>query len=265
MSPTVDGDQTAAQNFARRHSKLASIHPFCDTSEKETLGLFQDCVRWHGAPDELVADNAAVYHGFKFMKYVCNLYVRLWQSQSYHQHQNFAENFWQSIKQGTNQLLDFSGAAKNLFLCALIYYAFLWNHTVDTTIGDGSSSPYTFATGCDNDITSILLFCFHEPMYCPLDQVQCKYNLDDILSKHWSHQASYKNLIRLIPYFHGDATYLINSVDILRITQHSLTTTPLDDECVIQIFCTDNFVLKDGHAMGSETNCSTGSCNKESS
>ena len=183
-TPTVDGDQTAAQNFAGRHSKLASVHPSCDTSEKETLGIFQDCVRWYGTPDELVTDNAVVYHGFKFMKYVCNLYVQLWQSQSYHQHHNFAENVWQSFKQGTNQLLDFLVAAKNLFLFALIYYAFLWNHTVDTTIGDGSSSPYTFAAGCADDITSNLSFHCEEPMYCPLDQAQSKYKLADTLSNY---------------------------------------------------------------------------------
>ena len=92
-TPTVDGDQRAAQNFAGCHSKLASVHPFCYTSEKQTLGVFQDCVRCHGAPNELVADNASIYHGFKFMKYVCNLYVRLWQSQTYHQHQNLRRMF----------------------------------------------------------------------------------------------------------------------------------------------------------------------------
>ena len=93
-TPTVDGDQTAAQNFFGRYPKVASVHPFHYTSEKETLGVFQDCVCWHGVPNEIVADNAAVYHRFKFMKYVCNLYVRLWKSQVYHQHQNLVENVW---------------------------------------------------------------------------------------------------------------------------------------------------------------------------
>ena len=38
-------------------------------------------------------------------------------------------------------------------------------------IGDGSYSPYTFATDCADDITSTLLFCFDVPMYGSLDQV----------------------------------------------------------------------------------------------
>ena len=136
---------------------------------------------------------------------------------------------------------------------------------VDTTISDGSYSPYTFTTGCPDDITSILLFHFDVPIYFSLDQVQSKYNLDDILSNHLSHQASYDNIIRLIPYFHDDANYLIDSVNIFRITQNSLTTTPLDDECITQVICTYDFLLKDGHSMGIETNFSTKYCDKESS
>ena len=62
--------------------------------------------------------------------------------------------------------------------------------------------------------------------------VQSQYNLDEILAKHWSHQALYKNLITMIPYFHDDDNYLIDSVDILIITQDSLITTQLDDECI---------------------------------
>ena len=55
--------------------KLASIHPLMDTGEDYFLGGFQDHVWWHGAPDEFTADNASVYNGFKFLKYVCDLYI----------------------------------------------------------------------------------------------------------------------------------------------------------------------------------------------
>ena len=73
VTPTVDDDQTAAQKFSEHHSKFASVHPFHYTSKKETLGAFQDHVCCHGAPNELVADNTSVYHGFEFIKYGCNL------------------------------------------------------------------------------------------------------------------------------------------------------------------------------------------------
>ena len=49
--------------------------------EAHILGAFQDRVCWHGAPAELRADNTAVYEAPKFLKYVRDLYIRLWQSE----------------------------------------------------------------------------------------------------------------------------------------------------------------------------------------
>ena len=171
-TPAVDGGQTSAQLFAGRHLKLASVHPLKDSGEDEILGAFQDRVRWHGAPEELVGNNASVYTGSKFMKYVCDLYIRLWQSESYHQHQNYAENVWQSLKDGTNCLLDFSGAARNLWLLGLMYYVLIWNHTVDPNLADGTFSPYTLATGRSDDISAFTCFRFNEPVYVLQDQEQ---------------------------------------------------------------------------------------------
>ena len=105
-TPAVNSGQTAAQIFAGHHSKLTSIHPLRDTSKEQLLGSFQDRVCWHGAPDELIADNASVYNMCKFLKYFRDLYIRLWQLESYHQQQNYAESVWESIKHDTNRLLD---------------------------------------------------------------------------------------------------------------------------------------------------------------
>ena len=84
-TPAVDGGKTAAQIFTGRASKFTSVHGLKGESENDLLGTFQDRVRWHGAPDELGSDNATVYQGSKFTKYLRDLYIRLWQSESYHQ------------------------------------------------------------------------------------------------------------------------------------------------------------------------------------
>ena len=98
------------------------------------------------------------------------MYIRLWQCESYHQHQNLAERRWQTLKTGTNRLLNFTGAPRNFALAALIFYAFVLNHTVDAYIGDGkrcgTMSPYMMATGCSDDISPLLCFRFNEPVYC---------------------------------------------------------------------------------------------------
>ena len=76
-TPAIEGGEKAAQLFVGRDTKLVSIHPMKGTDEQNILGAFQDYVCWYGAPMELLADNAAIYEGPLFMKYVCNLYIRL--------------------------------------------------------------------------------------------------------------------------------------------------------------------------------------------
>ena len=121
----VDGGEKTAQLFFSCTTKLASVHPLKNTGEKALLGAFQDHVCWHGAPEEHCADNAQVYEGSFFMKYVCDLWIWLWQSESYYQQQNYVKNIWQSLKYETNCLIYFTGAATDLWFCALVFYCFI--------------------------------------------------------------------------------------------------------------------------------------------
>lgn len=168
-TPAVNGGEKAAQLFVGCTTKLASVHPLKNTGEKALLGAFDDHVRWHGAPKELCAENDQVYEGSFFMKYVCDLWIWLWQSESYHQQQNYVDNIWQSLKYGTNRLIDFTGKVSDLFFCAMVFNYFIWNHTLDPEITIGNHLPYTFATGCSNNISPLLCFRFNEPVYCLVD------------------------------------------------------------------------------------------------
>jgi len=88
-----------------------------------------------------------------------------------------------------------------------------------------------------------------------ISHIPSEYNLADILSKHWSHQASYENLIKPLLHFHGDADDLIiDSLDIFQLDQDVFTATPLEDGCNIQLLDTGDFALIHGHTMGSDKN-----------
>ncbi len=79
-------------------------------SEDDILGAFQDHVCWHGEPKEIGSDDAAaVYNGKCFTYYCRDLYISLWQSEAYHQNQNYAENVWETFKRSVNRLMDFTG------------------------------------------------------------------------------------------------------------------------------------------------------------
>ena len=62
--------------------------------------------------------------------------------------------------------MDFTAAPACLWLLAALYVAFCLNHTVDSEIGNGMMTPYTYATGRSDDISPLLCFRFYEPVYC---------------------------------------------------------------------------------------------------
>ena len=64
------------------------------------------------------------------------------------------------------RLLDFMSAPKSLWLLAALYVAFCLNHTVDSEVGNGSTTPYTYSTERPDNISLLLCFRFYEPVYC---------------------------------------------------------------------------------------------------
>ncbi len=164
-TPAVATGETVAQIIATRQSKFVSIHGMKDVSKDDILGAFQDCVRWRSAPKEVRSDDAAVYNGNCFTNYCCDLYISLWQSEAYHQNQNYAENVWETLKRGVNCLLDFTGAPPTWWLLGLLLLAQVWNHTVDAKLGDGTRSPYMVATGRGDDISPYICYSFYKPVY----------------------------------------------------------------------------------------------------
>ena len=111
------------------------------------------------------SDDAAVYKGHRFTNYCRDLYISLWQSEAYHQNQNYAENVWETFKRGINRMLDFTGAPASWWLLAALLFAQIWNHTVDANLADGTRSPYMVATGRDDDISPYICYSFYEPVY----------------------------------------------------------------------------------------------------
>ena len=164
-TPAVATGETVAQIIAAHRSNFVSVHGMKGVSEDDILGAFQDRVCWHGVPEEVGSDDAVVYKGHRFTNYCRDLYISLWQSEAYHQNQNYAENVWETFKRGTNRMLDFTGAPASWWLLGLLLFAQVWNHTVDANLGDGTRSPYIVATGCGDDISPYLCYSFYEPVY----------------------------------------------------------------------------------------------------
>ena len=92
--PAVDNDGTAAQLGVGQSSKFTTIHALKGLTKEDMFLTLQDRIRNHGAPGHIAANNASTYCGSKFSKYLCDLWIGLWQSELYKQKQNYTENRW---------------------------------------------------------------------------------------------------------------------------------------------------------------------------
>ena len=169
-TPACNGGEKCAHIFVGRKSKLTDAYKVKHQNAEDFLLCFQDRVRQRGCPTGLVADNAPMYRGWKNAVYLRDICISLWQCESKYQHQNYAENRWQTVKRYTNRVMDRSGCPPYVWFLALSYVIFCLNNCVDPTIGEGNKSPLQIATFQMTDISPLLYFYFWEPVYYLVDE-----------------------------------------------------------------------------------------------
>ena len=152
-----------AQFFVGTRSKVVDIFPM--KTEKQFPNTLEDVILQRGAMEKLISDSAQVEQS-RHVKDILRTYgIASWQSEAYHQHQNFAERRWQDVKRMTNLILDRSGAPPEAWLLAAQYVAFVLNHTALRSLN--WRTPMECLTGNTPDISVILRFTFWEPVFYP--------------------------------------------------------------------------------------------------
>ena len=81
-----------------------------------------------------------------------------WQSEPYHQHQNFAENRYETVKRNANQVMDRFGAPPEAWLMALKYVVYILNRLSHENLD--FKTPLEAATGQRPNISAIFRFYF---------------------------------------------------------------------------------------------------------
>ena len=71
--------------------------------------------------DKIMSDSTQSEISTRVKHILRALFIDDWQSEAYHQHQNFNERIFQSIKRQTNNLLDRTGAPTIAWLLAMCY------------------------------------------------------------------------------------------------------------------------------------------------
>ena len=160
-TPAIDDGSTSAQIFVGTESLLTDVYGM--KTDKEFVNSLGDNIRRRGAMDKLITDQAQVEISKKVLDILRSLVIDDWQSEPYHEHQNFAERRIQTIKKYTNKVLDRTGAPPFCWLLAIAYTCFILNHLATESLK--WKTPWQVFSGVPSDISPIITFAFWEPVY----------------------------------------------------------------------------------------------------
>ena len=157
----IEHGHTAAQFFVGTTSLVSDV--FGVKTDKQFLQTLQDVVRKRGAPHRLISDSASAETSQTVKDYLRWLIIDDWQSEPYRQNQNHAERRYQDVKRTANRILDRTGAPDSLWLLALRYASFVYNHTAVQSLK--WRTPIEILTGTTPDISVLLRFQFYKKIF----------------------------------------------------------------------------------------------------
>jgi len=142
------------------NTDVVDIYPM--KFSKQFVNTLKDKVRFRGAPIKLVSDPAQVKISGRALEFFRVYVISAWQNESHQQHQKYTERKIQQLKQMTNVILDRTGAPSSLWLLALMYVAFVLNHTWSNNI---KNALLTALLGVTVEISIFLCYHFWQEVY----------------------------------------------------------------------------------------------------
>ena len=194
--PDIEHGHKAAQFFVGTISLVSDVYGV--KTDAQFLQTLQDNVRRRGAMSKLVSDSATSEKSKAVQDYLRWLLIDDWQSEPYRQNQNPAERRYQDIKRLANRILDRTGAPDTLWLLAIKYASFVYNHSAVKSLN--WKTPISVLTGTTPDISVLLRFAFYELVYYKNDEPSFPSESTESLGRivgiaeHVGHALTYKIL-----------------------------------------------------------------------
>jgi transposase InsO family protein len=166
-TPAIDdgirghGGCMMAQIFCGKKTQLTAAYPM--KSESEMPATLQEFIRKEGAPNLLFSDNAKVQIGAAVNAILRHYGIDDHQSESYHQHQNYAERRIQEIKRFVDVLMDRTGTPAGYWLLCLLYAVYLLNRLACESLG--GISAIQAAHNWIPDVSALLGFHWWQEVY----------------------------------------------------------------------------------------------------
>ena len=164
-TPAVDDGSTMAQFFCGRDTLVCDAYGIKST--KQFINTLSDNIRKRGAMDTLISDGGKYEISKRVTDLLRSLFIKDYQSEPYHQHQNKAENRFGLAKRYTNTVMNTSGCPACCWLLCLLYTCVGLNHLASPTLQ--GICPVQALEGTTPDISFLLHFSFYEPIYYRID------------------------------------------------------------------------------------------------
>ena len=164
-TPAVDDGPTMAQFFCGHDTLVCDAYGIKST--KQFINTLSDNIRKWGAMDTLTSDGGKYEISKGVTDLLHSLFIQDYQSESYHQDQNKAENCFGSAMRYTNTVMNTSGRLACCWLLFLQYICVVLHHLASPTLQ--GICPAQALEGTTPDISFMLHFSFYEPVYYRID------------------------------------------------------------------------------------------------
>ena len=165
-TPAINDGSTMAQFFVGRDTLVCDAYGI--KSQKQFINTLYDNIRFRGAMTTLITDGGRYEISKKIADLLRSLFIKQYESEPYHQHQNKAEQRYGVVKRYINTLMNLTGTPAHCWLLCMLYVCNLLNATASPALG--GLTPLQALTRQVPDISHFLLFSFWEPIYYKVDE-----------------------------------------------------------------------------------------------
>ena len=160
-TPAVDDGSTMAQFFCGHDTLVCDAYGIKST--KQFINTLSDNIRKWGAMDTLISDGEKYDISKGVTDLLHSLFIQDYQSESYHQDQNRAENCFGPAKRYTNTVKNTSGCLACCWLLCLQYIFVVLHHLASPNLQ--GICPVQALQGTTPDISFMPHTSFYEPVY----------------------------------------------------------------------------------------------------
>ena len=165
-TPAINDGTTMDQFFVGRDTLVCDAYGI--KNQKQFITTSYDNIRYRGAMTTLITDGGRYEISKKVADLLRSLFIKQYESEPYHQHQNKAEQRYGVVKRYINTLMNLTGAPAHCWLLCMLYVCNLLNATASPALG--GLTPLQALTGQVRDISHFLHFSFWEPVYYKVDE-----------------------------------------------------------------------------------------------